>query len=940
MQDVSDKKQACVKGFKKIGLIIAGLFVFYVIVGFWVVPPLLKPRLEEHLSSSLGRQVTIAEIKFNPLVLSARISNLVIHEKDGQPFAGFENLYANAQLSSLIKWAFTVREIRVQAPFGVVKLLPELKFNIDDIIAKFTEPKPESEEEDAGLPPAIIERFQVIDGKVAVEDLSGKEPIRDELGLISFTLENLSTLKGRKGEYRFKGTSSSGERYEANGLITINPVRVQGSVSVTGIQLSHYWKYIKDIVSFQIVSGTTEVAGEYTVGVVDDRLNARLENGAFKLKDFELVEKGKKKVLIALPVFSVKGMGADLQDREITVEQIHAADGRIQSSLLPEGSFELQGIFLPDLENLMQKIKSKEPDESPPAQPWRVVLKKMEVKNGELFFEDRSLIKPAKLSADKLNVVVENLTNEKNKTATIGVAMRINQAGNVKIKGKGGIVPLQADLDVVTDKITLKTFQPYVDDAVNARIFSGTISSKSRIRYRGKDVQPQIRYDGEFSIFDVVIQDRLQTKDFITLAQLKTSGVGLELGPNKLNVDQILIERPHARITVDKASVVNVVDAFAFVKKEKKEEEQNLLQRLVNFLILNFRGPIPMRIDRVQLKTFTVDFMDGSVSPTFGTHVEISDATATGLSSDPSAKADFKLTGNIDDTATLNASGQMSPMNALQDSNMDVSLKDFMLKPVSPYSGKFIGYKIDRGTLHTDLKYQIANDTVDGDNIIVIDQLEIGERVHSPHALNLPIKLGVTLLKDREGRIKVQVPVKGNVMDPQFNFRKTIWSALTGIIKDVGNTPFSAISEVDGFRGEELRRVEFEFGFFQLQDREVQKLNALAKLLKQRDALVLGIVGTADRQMDGAAIMGESPGKILTTDAPASEQTTPAKWVAKPVVDIKRLEQLAQRRADKVSAYLVEQGGVDANRIQVKPLQIKSAPDGERGGVEFSLSVK
>ena len=116
MQDVSDKKQACVKGFKKIGLIIAGLFVFYVIIGFWVVPPLLKPRLEEHLSSLLGRRVTLAEIKFNPLVLSARISNLVIYEKDGQPFAGFENLYADAQLSSLVKWAFTVREIRVQAP--------------------------------------------------------------------------------------------------------------------------------------------------------------------------------------------------------------------------------------------------------------------------------------------------------------------------------------------------------------------------------------------------------------------------------------------------------------------------------------------------------------------------------------------------------------------------------------------------------------------------------------------------------------------------------------------------------------------------------------------------------------------------------------------------------------------------------------------------------
>lgn len=72
--------------------------MFYVIIGFWVVPPLFKPKLEDQLSSLLGRQVTIAAIKLNPLALSAKISNLVIHEKDGQPFAGFENLYVNAQL--------------------------------------------------------------------------------------------------------------------------------------------------------------------------------------------------------------------------------------------------------------------------------------------------------------------------------------------------------------------------------------------------------------------------------------------------------------------------------------------------------------------------------------------------------------------------------------------------------------------------------------------------------------------------------------------------------------------------------------------------------------------------------------------------------------------------------------------------------------------------
>lgn len=1149
-----------IKWINKIGLIIAGVFLLYVIVGFWVVPPLLKPKLEEQLSSLLGRKVTIAEIKLNPLVLSATTFDLTVHEIDGQPFAGFEELYANAQLSSIFKWAFTVREIRVQVPFGVLKLLPDNKLNIDDILAKLSEHRPEPKEA-AGLPRAIIEKFQVIDGKVALENLSGKEPVREEVTPISFSLENLSTLKGREGEYLFEGTGSSGDQFEVKGRLTVNPVRIKGSCAITGTQISHYWEHLKDLVSFQIINGTTDVSSDYTVVIIDGQLNARLENGTFKiedfelvekgkeevlitlptlsvqgiaadlrardiivdrihtaeaafkswvaadgsselrnlfqsdieklmqmkgseetateaaessswqvavnhvevkdwqfnidartgkepvrenatlntftadnlntttdqrgtytfygtgpsggtyqmngeltvnpvwthgsyamanaklshfwehikdyvsfqivngstsasgdftiaindgelsarlengayeLNDFELVEKGKKEVLIALPSLSVQGIGADLQAQEINVELIQTVDGRIKSWLSADGVFELQRLFLPDLEKLMKKNESEEPEPEPvPAPPWHVALKKMEVTNWGLDFEDRTLSNPAKLSVDDIDVVVENLTNKKDTSAAVGIAMQLNRVGNVKINGSAGIDPLLADLNVVTEKIALKSFQPYVDDAVNARIATGSTSSQGRIRYRGQDAQPQIQYEGDFSVDDVKIQGRALTEDLITLVHLKTSGIGLELRPNKLNVSQVLIDRPHARVTVDQGGVVNVVNAFTPVEKVKQEEgKKNLLQRLVKFLILQFKGPMPINVERVHLKKFTGDFVDNSISPTYGTHVEITEATATGLSSDPSARADFKLNGSIDETATIEGTGQMNPMSALQYSKVAASLKDFELKPVSPYSGKFIGFKINQGTLHTDLKYSVSDDTVDGDNIIVIDQLELGEKVDSADALNLPIKLGVTLLKDSNGRIKVQVPVKGNVKDPQFDFNKAIQSGLTKTIKDAGSAPFAAITEIDGFTGEELQVVAFDFGFSELQDREIQKLNALAKFLKEKDTLKLGIVGTADRQMDGAAIMGEPPGKIPSVDAPASEKKSLAEPAAALVVDAERLEQLAQRRADKVSAYLVEQAAINAKRIQVNPVQIKPTPNGEQGLVEFSLSVK
>ena len=199
----------------------------------------------------------------------------------------------------------------------------------------------------------------------------------------------------------------------------------------------------------------------------------------------------------------------------------------------------------------------------------------------------------------------------------------------------------------------------------------------------------------------------------------------------------------------------------------------------------------------------------------------------------------------------------------------------------------------------------------------------------------------MALLRDSKGRIKLQVPVKGNVKDPQFDFAKTIQSALTGTIEDAGSDPFAVITAVDGFTGEELSTVAFEFGFSELRDREIQKLNALATVLKEREALTLGIAGTADRIMDGSAIMGASPQAISSGDDSAVEDENPVIGPATDqTIDDDLLEQLAQRRAEAVSAYLIEETGIDATRLELKPVQINSKPDGEERGVVFSLSAE
>jgi outer membrane protein OmpA-like peptidoglycan-associated protein len=228
---------------------------------------------------------------------------------------------------------------------------------------------------------------------------------------------------------------------------------------------------------------------------------------------------------------------------------------------------------------------------------------------------------------------------------------------------------------------------------------------------------------------------------------------------------------------------------------------------------------------------------------------------------------------------------------------------------------------------------------VKGDNIITIDRLELGEKVDSPDALNLPVQLGVTLLKDKDGRIALQVPVAGNVKDPHFDFAKVVVGALTGAIKNVASAPFAALPKIDGFTGGRLRTVEFDFGSAELRDGEARKLDALATYLIDRKDLTLGIEGTADRQMDGAVLSGASLADLSPKDDQEAGKASPA-VPADQMVDEEALKQLAAKRAEAVHTYLIGQTNLEAARIRLKPVQVNAVPDGEFGLVVFSLSVE
>ncbi|HEV7445496.1 MAG TPA: DUF748 domain-containing protein, partial [Steroidobacteraceae bacterium] len=213
------------------------------------------------------------------------------------------------------------------------------------------------------------------------------------------------------------------------------------------------------------------------------------------------------------------------------------------------------------------------------------------------------------------------------------------------------------------------------------------------------------------------------------------------------------------------------------------------------------------------------------------------------------SRAKVELKGKVDRYAPVHIWGETNPLAATTYSDIKMSFKGVELTSVTPYSGRFAGYKIEKGKLSVDIDYKIENRQLTAAHKFVIDQLELGERVESPDAIKLPIKIAVALLKDRNGVIDVDLPVTGSLDDPQFKIAPLIWKAVVNLLVKVATAPFAMLGRLFG-GGEQMNYIDFQPGSAVLEPAEHDKLSALVKALKEKEKLELDVPVTYSPDLD------------------------------------------------------------------------------------------
>ena len=260
---------------------------------------------------------------------------------------------------------------------------------------------------------------------------------------------------------------------------------------------------------------------------------------------------------------------------------------------------------------------------------------------------------------------------------------------------------------------------------------------------------------------------------------------------------------------------------------------------------------MPMSIGTVRIIDGSANYADFWIQPNFAVGIQTLNGSIDGLSSDPKSRAKVKLTGAVDRYAPGNIDGEMNLLAASVYSDIKMSFKGLELTTMTPYSGRFAGYKINKGKLSVDVTYKIDQRKLTAEQHFVIDQLQLGDPVDSPDAVHLPLKLAVALLKDRNGVIDVPLPISGSLDDPQFKVGPIIWHAVVNLLVKVATAPFAALGRLfGGSHGEEMKYIDFAPGSADLDDASKEKLTSLSKALQEHTQLQLDVPIVYSKELD------------------------------------------------------------------------------------------
>ncbi len=610
--------------------------------------------------------------------------------------------------------------------------------------------------------------------------------------------------------------------------------RLKWILIVIGILLVLGWFLVPVLVKNYAINNSKELLGrQIDIG----RLRFNFFTGNMHMNGFKMFEPDEKTVFISFDTLNVNIEPYQFLFNKKVVEEFYL-QGLYVNIIKQDTAYNFD-----DLVAFHSAADEEAVDEPESETTFKYILSNLELKDAQFIFDDRNVDHVTQI--DDFSFFIPRISWDQAEKSNADIKFNFRKEGYLEASMNVNPVDGAYDARIQIYHLYLNPFLKRIQEYAEVSVVEGLVDTDLLLTGNINEWEKTL-VTGSVLVENLEMQD-MSSKKFLTAEKALCTFKEIDSYNESYHIDSLIITKPYLFFQLDSASsnIFRIFKVDSILDEgESEESKMDSTQQTEMFYAVNHLG----------LHDGIMDYTDNLTGQPFEYHLSEIEIETDSIFSDADW-LEINAEMLLNERGTLLAQVAFDPVDYM-DGELNISVEKFLLPDLNIYTNHYTGHSLVDGDMYYYSQSKLVDGQIESENKLIVKQPTI--RDGEGGLYRLPLKLALWLLSDSKGDVTLNVPVRGDLNDPEIDVWKLVWTTLKNKITDAADDPAVSLAPLVGADPKELQAIEFAFTDTIPSAENRQQLDWLLELERVKQGLSVELEYFVDNALQREALAENS----------------------------------------------------------------------------------